>query len=66
MIKFSNPEKENKEIEPILLNNAINASVVYYMEVSEHFGTENYVWRLDIVLNVSCLMLWYIFFSKYI
>ena len=43
MIKFSHPEKENKEIEPILLNNAINASVVYYVEVSEHFGTENYV-----------------------
>ena len=46
---FCMPDEE-KEIEPIFTENAFSASVVYNMEVLEHFGPENYTRRLDIVL----------------
>ena len=35
-------EDEKKEIEPVLLTNAFNTSIVYNLEVSGHFATKNY------------------------
>ena len=39
-------EDEKNQFEPIFTE---GSSVVYNMEALEHFGTENYTWRLDIV-----------------
>ena len=39
---------EKKKIEPIFTEKCFNASVVYNMEVLEHFGTKNYAWRINI------------------
>ena len=36
--------------------NALNAQVVYNMEVLKYFDTETYTWRFDIVQNFSCLI----------
>ena len=51
---MSEDEKKNKYNKFSLIN-VFNASVVYNMDVLEHFGTKNYTRRLDIVKKCSCL-----------
>ena len=52
--KKQNKTKKEQEIKPIFMvlwNNAFNASVIYNIEVLEHFVTRNYTQRLVIVQN---------------
>ena len=52
--KKQNKTKKEQEIKPIFMvlwNNAFNASVIYNIEVLEHFVTRNYLQRLVIVQN---------------
>ena len=66
MVEFLHARRWEKKLNWFLLNRFFNASLVYDLEVLEHFFTENLARRLDIVLlTIFLLSFWDIMYKKF-